>query len=65
MAPQRIGAREKRTHGGGIFRLFTGLNQAFFMGLLFLLARRFTPGAVQRRGARAAAYASARRRSAS
>jgi peptidoglycan/LPS O-acetylase OafA/YrhL len=33
-----------------LLSLFTGLNQAFFMGLFFLLAGYFTPGAVERHG---------------
>lgn len=33
-----------------LLSLFTGFNQAFFMGLLFLLAGYFTPGAVERHG---------------
>ncbi|HXZ17124.1 MAG TPA: acyltransferase, partial [Roseiarcus sp.] len=36
-----------------LMSLFTGFNQAFFMGLFFLLAGYFTPGAVKRRGAAA------------
>lgn len=35
----------------GPLSLFTGVNQAFFMGLFFLLAGYFTPGAVERHGA--------------
>jgi peptidoglycan/LPS O-acetylase OafA/YrhL len=43
-------------HGGHdlsslLLSLFTGFNQAFFMGLFFLLAGYFTPGAVERHGA--------------
>ena len=38
-----------------LLSLFTGFNQAFFMGLFFLLAGYFTPGAVERHGP--AAYA--------
>jgi peptidoglycan/LPS O-acetylase OafA/YrhL len=34
-----------------LLSLFTGFNQAFFMGLFFLLAGYFTPGAVERHGA--------------
>jgi peptidoglycan/LPS O-acetylase OafA/YrhL len=34
-----------------LLSLFTGFNQAFFMGLFFLLAGYLTPGAVERRGA--------------
>ena len=34
-----------------LLSLFTGVNQAFFMGLFFLLAGYFTPGAVKRHGA--------------
>ena len=37
-----------------LLSLFTGFNQAFFMGLFFLLADYFTPGAVERH--RAAAF---------
>jgi len=33
-----------------LLSLFTGFNQAFFMGLFFLLAGYFTPGALERRG---------------
>src|SRR5277367_395168 len=33
-----------------LLSLFTGFNQAFFMGLFFLLAGYFTPGAVERHG---------------
>ena len=33
--------------------MFAGFNQAFFMGLFFLLAGYFTPGAVERHGAAA------------
>jgi peptidoglycan/LPS O-acetylase OafA/YrhL len=36
-----------------LLSLFTGFNQAFFMGLFFLLAGYFTPGAVERHGAAA------------
>jgi fucose 4-O-acetylase-like acetyltransferase len=36
-----------------LLSLFTGFNQAFFMGLFFLLAGYLTPGAVERRGASA------------
>jgi peptidoglycan/LPS O-acetylase OafA/YrhL len=43
-------------HGGHdlqtlLLSLFTAFNQAFFMGLFFLLAGYFTPGAVERHGA--------------
>ncbi len=42
------------THGGGVssdlLSLFTATNQAWFMGLFFLLAGYFTPGAVARHG---------------
>ena len=34
-----------------LLSLFTGFNQAFFMGLFFLLAGYFTPRAVERHGA--------------
>jgi peptidoglycan/LPS O-acetylase OafA/YrhL len=33
-----------------LLSLFTGFNQAFFMGVFFLLAGYFTPGAVERHG---------------
>jgi len=33
-----------------LMSLFTGFNQAFFMGLFFLLAGYFTPGALERHG---------------
>jgi len=33
-----------------LLSLFTGFNQAFFMGLFFLLAGYFTPRAVERHG---------------
>jgi peptidoglycan/LPS O-acetylase OafA/YrhL len=36
-----------------LLSLFTGFNQAFFMGLFFLLAGYFTPGAVEQHGAAA------------
>ena len=36
-----------------LLSLFTGFNQAFFMGLFFLLAGYFTPRAVERHGAAA------------
>jgi peptidoglycan/LPS O-acetylase OafA/YrhL len=36
-----------------LLSLFTGFNQGFFMGLFFLLAGYFTPGAVERHGAAA------------
>jgi fucose 4-O-acetylase-like acetyltransferase len=34
-----------------VFSLFTAFNQAWFMGLFFLIAGYFTPGAVERHGA--------------
>ena len=37
--------------GQDLLSLFTGFNQAFFMGLFFLLAGYFTPSAVERHGA--------------
>ncbi|WP_431869948.1 acyltransferase family protein [Nocardiopsis eucommiae] len=37
---------------GGLLDLFVILNQTFFMGLFFLLAGYFVPGAVDRRGRR-------------
>ena len=43
-----------------LLSLFTGFNQAFFMGLFFLLADYFTPGAVERHRAAAFSCASAR-----
>ena len=39
--------------GQDLLGLFAAFNQAFFMGLFFLLAGYFTPGAVKRRGAAA------------
>ncbi len=35
----------------GLLTIFTAVNQAWFMGLFFLLAGYFTPGAFERRGA--------------
>jgi peptidoglycan/LPS O-acetylase OafA/YrhL len=40
-----------RDLSSSLLSLFTGFNQAFFMGLFFLLAGYFTPGAVERHGA--------------
>jgi peptidoglycan/LPS O-acetylase OafA/YrhL len=42
-----------RDLSSSLLSLFTGFNQAFFMGLFFLLAGYFTPGAVERHGASA------------
>ena len=40
-----------RDLSSSLLSLFAGFNQAFFMGLFFLLAGYFTPGAVDRHGA--------------
>jgi peptidoglycan/LPS O-acetylase OafA/YrhL len=40
-----------RDLSSSLLSLFTGFNQAFFMGLFFLLAGYFTPGALERHGA--------------
>ncbi len=40
-----------RDLSSSLLSLFTGFNQAFFMGLFFLLAGYFTPGAAERHGA--------------
>ena len=42
--------RAGRDLSSSLLSLFTGFNQAFFMGLFFLLAGYFTPGAVERHG---------------